>query len=777
MDRPKSQLEREYCVAYHRQTGGGAGGGNLSWGRTGPPRPGEHVYLSMSAGFVDGTLKEGVVDESRMRDLIAADVDSGAYTRNYRPLALSECRRVSESGTWVAPMYFDFDVETNGSPIDDAWMLDFTKSVVIPGVRACYPGGELESIFDNGAPAVCVCMSGEIKSDGSCALRPKDLSYKVCGKCESPLAQEAICLACPQCKLGYDEDTLCCAYEKDSDGTWIDAYSSDLPSAQHVRRFKCGAHIRFVNAPLSCTDSKPVGAGPFVGYDEAMKIYSEVLQRAKSHYADDKRFGARYGYVIENELDPRVYESAGLRVMKTVKMMRCPVCQSKDGFVSACVHCGTRGQIVDDRPYVVVAALRLDGTVHEQVTTRARRDTRILLDMTSIRPPPCVEITPGCVLSVHTPMYRERIKNNQRSRLDIRVGTRPLPPPSSSANSSARVKGSEKSCTDDETARVVQSYIRSLDVKDSEGVRVYANIVVSKIFRFSSGKAPPKQDAPYIVEVQGSGSHFCANKKPRPGDVDPHVHRSSKIYFLIRRQPSRKRDGHAPPIRLRQCCLSEKEGLNGCAGTTCRQWSKGPHYGADLGIISRDIAMRLFPWHDAGAVVTKMGPKTIAPRFCVGGTRRQHQRAIAELIQSAQAVAHGRVQDVELILHRSVPRDVKAKKKSGSSEYSVSVEDAVRKEEKAAAVMKRSSREMMATRKKKPTKKKKSGWTASIRRKLQKEPDKAPPRQSRSSRHPLHEEELETDSSDGEDKFDAPLFKDSAVTARQLADMRRQSAN
>ena len=701
-------------------------------------------------------MRGGVLSESRMRDLIAADIDGKAFTRNGRPLALSECRRMDphKEGEWEAPMFFDFDIEMDREPIGQAWMLDFTREVILPGVRACFPAGTLERIYGEGDPALTVCMSGKVdERTGQVALKPKDLSYTACGKCDGPLSMDAICLTCSNCNIGYDELSLRACYERERDGTLVDIGAADHPPARKVRRFKCGAHIRFFNAPLSCTEEAPRGAGPFVGRSEALQVYSEVLQRAKCHFADDSRFGARSGFVMEDALDPRVYESAGLRVMGTVKMMKCPVCRNLDAFVGACVECGTKGQVVDDRPYVVVGALGIDGQVHEEATRRLRCDTRELLEVTSIRPPPCVRKTPGCSLPRNTPMYLEQIRHP--ARVDPRLGgERPLPPPSASKHSSAyKNRSKEKHEVSEDVARAVQSYIRALDVKNREGERVYRSIVVTRVFRFSS-KGKAKDTSPFVVEVDGAGSHFCANKKLRPGDLEDHVHKGSKIYFLIRRQPQRKRDGHAPPVLLRQCCFCEKEGLHGASGTTCKQWSAYPNYRANLGVVDRDIAMKLFPWHAASTVMTRIAPKSIGPRIELGAGRVQHHRAIAEMIQSAQAMAKGQVQPVEFIMQRTVPRDKVV-------ELSTNSNCRVAKKRKNSGVDARRA----------------SSWTASVRRVVRKEKARDRPRsvdrieeeEKENNRMSVDEEDEEMSDPDDGDNLDAPLFKDSSLTAREAA--------
>ena len=408
------------------------------------------------------------------------------------------------------PFFLDFDLKTTVHRTRDE-LVRFGQEVVLPCVLEHY----LEGSFSQTRLLVCTAQEPKITD----------------------------VFSCPECRAPVDEFWQRC------EACGMDRGDQE---ATRTRFYKCSVHYRFQNEQTLVDGPPHQGPEtrfPVVTSNEAVDIYSRIFTAAlSSRYRD---WGSHGDWKEWLDVAPVKSTPPSLRVLGTVKSVKCAACCGKRELMECCILCGGSGKVVDDRPYVVVASIDASGTDHGPIG-----DMETMIHATSIRV--TGDPSPGCrALDASIPRLVATDEDVARARTLLRNVNHS--DDTSRFETLSRTDKRRYQLTPVQATKTKRNYVEvdtpriweaaEAVVRSSFG-GVYADVVVTKVLRSSKG---------FCVNVDGRGSTYCANRGPSNGQArGPGPHASSHVYFIL----------HADR-GIRQRCFSQKIGA--CGGS-CRAW-------------------------------------------------------------------------------------------------------------------------------------------------------------------------------------------------------------
>lgn len=287
---------------------------------------------------------------------------------------------------------------------------------------------------------------------------------------------------------------------------------------------KIGIHLHFANLLVNDANAKLIRAAAVAALEKDFPFNRKVLPEG-----------------WDGVIDSSVYDSNGLRMLKSFKQISCPdKCGSSKRKNTGCITCNGTGKVPQRRGYTPKWVIRGDnGEVDEEETRRVREDFCYALSRVSIR-------TRGGD-AVADARFR-RFKGCPSFKVDVvegRCGGGGAPRRRVHKNDETGAKeiGISKR---KQALELTPSRRKALQQIFHRINPVYKDIEIQDAVWLGNGRVPQ-----LCVRVEGQGSSWCSNKGADHGN--------NTIYFMV------------TPEGARQRCFSHKEHC----GVACHQY-QGP---------------------------------------------------------------------------------------------------------------------------------------------------------------------------------------------------------
>lgn len=334
--------------------------------------------------------------------------------------------------------------------------------------------------------------------------------------------------------------------------------------AKHFTTIILEAPPKKVDATLGHCPYTKVGTHivfPYLHVDKVQALYmTEAATSALESEIGKRGLDTLWQNDWSDVCDKVVHQNGNLRMPYSDKPVKCKECDAdpdrKRNKKSTCSDPTCEyGQKPEERPYVPIMVLNLDGTVNHMMFKTIEKQMFKAINMTSVRtyernPTNGFQAFTGCV----TP---DGIVDGKYVGLSLSCAKKGKGTKRKAADTIGRGKNKTHMEEHDARSKIMLHLVKKCNPH-------YANLLFKDAFYMETSGTRR-----YILNVRGEGSNFCMNK----GDD----HTSSSIYFIF---------SHAG---IRQKCFCKKDTVRYPSGVGCNDWT------SDVMIAPLDKLKVLFP--------------------------------------------------------------------------------------------------------------------------------------------------------------------------------------